>query len=109
MINITVLQDSAGHCRGYSAEGHAGYADSGYDIICAAVSVLAQNTANAIERFTSDTIEGEADEEKGSLRVSFPDGVSGESELLLKAMISGMEDIADRYGSRFIRIRYEEV
>ena len=30
--------------------GHAGYADSGFDIVCAAVSVLAINTVNSLEQ-----------------------------------------------------------
>ena len=35
-------------------QGHAGYAEPGQDIVCAAVSALVINTINAIEAFTED-------------------------------------------------------
>ena len=35
MIAITVYQNSKGHKIGFKSKGHAGFADSGYDIICA--------------------------------------------------------------------------
>ena len=53
MIKITVYsrQDQS---TGFRSEGHAGYAEEGYDIICAAVSVLSVNLVNSIEEFTED-------------------------------------------------------
>ena len=39
---------SDGRCTGFSVSGHAGYADSGADIVCASVSSAVQLTANAI-------------------------------------------------------------
>ena len=46
---ITVeIRKSNGEYVGFSSKGHAGYADEGYDIICAAVSVLTVNTINSI-------------------------------------------------------------
>ncbi len=44
-------------------QGHAGYAARGSDIVCAAVSVLAQNTVNSIEHFTQDSFTADVDEE----------------------------------------------
>ena len=109
MIHITIFKDSAGICRKYRIEGHAGYGEHGRDIICAAVSVLAQNTANSIERFTSDPVEGVSDQERGYLEVAFPKGLHAGSQLLVRSMISGFRDIEKIYGSGFIRIREEEV
>ena len=45
--------------------GHAGYADAGSDIICAAVSVLVFNTLNAIESYTDDTMNVVTNDEAG--------------------------------------------
>ena len=39
---------SGDHCTGFSVSGHAGYAESGADIVCASVSSAVQLTANAI-------------------------------------------------------------
>lgn len=41
--------DRSGGCyTGFSVSGHAGYAESGADIVCASVSSAVQLTANAI-------------------------------------------------------------
>ena len=43
-------------------EGHAGYADEGEDIICAAVSALALNFFNSVVAFSEDFFVGVAGE-----------------------------------------------
>ena len=70
MIQVEIIRDASKAYVGFSIKGHAGYAEHGQDIICAAVSVLAQNTVNSIEQFTDDTFSGEIDEKTGSLAVS---------------------------------------
>lgn len=109
MIQITVFCDSAKGYRGYEVSGHAGYAEEGSDIICAAVSVLTQNTANSIERFTSDSIQGKASEDGGYLKVMFPDGLGRESALLMDSMIFGLQAVRECYGKRYVNIRFKEV
>lgn len=108
MIQVTVFRDSDQSYRGYMVSGHAGYDEAGRDIICACVSVLTQNTANSIERFTDDSIRGEMGEE-GYLKVEFPDGISAESKLLMDSMISGLTDIVEAYGKQYLKIRFKEV
>ena len=51
MIQVEIIRDASKAYVGFSIKGHAGYAEHGQDIICAAVSVLAQNTVNSIEQF----------------------------------------------------------
>ena len=41
---------------GLTVDGHAGYAKTGNDIICAAVSVLTQNLVNSVEALTEDKV-----------------------------------------------------
>jgi uncharacterized protein YsxB (DUF464 family) len=108
MIQVTVFRDSEQSYCGYTVSGHAGFAEAGKDIICACVSILTQNTANSIERFTDDSIRGEMGED-GYLRVEFPDGIGAESKLLMDSMISGLQDIAETYGKRYLKIRFKEV
>ncbi len=109
MINVTIFKDSNTQYRGFSVLGHAGYADSGYDIICASVSVLTINTVNAIEKFTEDDISVNVDEKSGLLSLSFGDTVSSESKLLVDTMVLGLEDIVESYGDTYIKISYKEV
>lgn len=49
MIKIIYMADPEGGKLTMRAEGHAGYAPAGQDIVCAAVSVLAQTLANKVE------------------------------------------------------------
>ena len=109
MINVTIFKDSHKQYRGFSVLGHAGYADNGYDIICASVSVLSINTVNAIEKFTDDDITVNVDENSGLLSMTFGDTVSNESKLLVDTMILGFEDIVESYGDTYIKISYKEV
>ena len=89
MIQVEIIRDASKAYVGFSIKGHAGYAEHGQDIICAAVSVLAQNTVNSIEQFTDDTFSGEIDEKTGSL--------------------TGLTSIAEEYGKKYIKIRFREV
>ena len=41
---------------GLTVDGHAGYAEIGKDIICAAVSVLAQGLVHSLKALTDDEI-----------------------------------------------------
>ncbi len=59
MITVIVYQRSDGEYIGFETSGHAGYADEGYDIICAAVSALTVNAVNSVETFTEDEFGGE--------------------------------------------------
>lgn len=109
MIRAVILKDSEGRYRGFRVDGHAGYADRGEDIICAAVSALTQNAVNSIEAFTEDAFEADVSEEDGSLHVRFEDTVSGDTRLLLDSLVLGLTSIQDSYGGQYIRIRFEEV
>lgn len=89
-----------------SLSGHAGFAEEGSDIVCAAVSVLVLNTINAIEAFTHTAFRCEADEvEGGFLEVSFPN-ISMQADhdacLLLKCMAKGLSDLEEQYGDYLI-------
>ena len=59
MICITVTE-SDGEYISVESNGHAGYAEEGQDIICAAVSALIVNTVNSVETLTEDLIISEA-------------------------------------------------
>ena len=108
MIQITVYKDKDFY-TGFCMRGHAGYAQSGQDIVCSAVSVLALNTANAIEEFTEDGFSVEVNEKDGGmLEFHFSGTPCHDSDLLMKTMVMGLESIADSYGE-FIQIDMEEV
>ena len=85
MINITVKKRKGSYLD-FLSKGHAGYAEEGQDIVCAAVSALIITTVNSLEKFTEEQIEAEADEdmypsilktnpntERGKTAYGFPD------------------------------------
>ena len=101
---ITVeIRKSNGEYVGFSSKGHAGYAEEGYDIICAAVSVLTVNTINSIEKFTDDAFNAEAAD--GMVRWKFTElPLSKEAKLLMDSLVLGLEDIQENYGKKYIKI-----
>ena len=71
MIAITVYQNSKGHKIGFKSKGHAGFADSGYDIICAGVSALVINFINSAEELCHAEYSLDTDEETGMIDSHF--------------------------------------
>ena len=104
MIQVNILRDRNEVVKGIDINGHAGYAEYGQDVICAAVSALVLNMANSVETFTDDHCE-----DGGSFSFSFPDKISSESQLLMKSLILGLENIRDEYGAEYIKFRFREV
>lgn len=109
MIHVDVIMDSHDRILGVDVKGHAGYAESGYDIICSAVSALTLNFANSVDTFTEDGFEGEVDEKTGGFHFRFTGDISEESILLARSLVLGLESIKDSYGKKYINIRFEEV
>ena len=108
MINVTIYTKN-NSIVGFKSEGHAGYEDIGKDIICAAVSVLVINTANSIEKFTSDEFVEECDDENGmvlfKIKTEYP---SKEASLLLRSFQLGIIGIAKEH-SEYVCVSFKEV
>lgn len=108
MIKVTIYQDSEQKISRFLMQDHAGYAESGSDIVCAAASALAQNTVNSIEQFTDDAFTVDVDEVSGGLDVRLKPGYSKETELLLNSLILGLQGIEEEY-MEYIDVIFEEV
>lgn len=107
MITFKVLKKTTGEIVGFDCTGHAGYAESGYDIFCAAVSTLVINTVNSIDEFTDDDFTVDSDEDKGIfLRVDKP---GDKTTLLLNSLVLGVEGIRRDNDGEYIEIVTEEV
>ena len=106
MIKVDIYQDQSDVVYGFRMEGHAGYADAGEDIVCAAVSALVINTINSIEAFTEDTLEYAVHEEKDVVTFSITSRPVGQAaELLLKSLVLGLEGIEREYGKQYIKVK----
>ena len=105
MITVTIYKHSDQY-RGFRCEGHAGYAEEGYDIVCAAVSVLTVNTVNSIETFTEDAFSGEGKD--GFISCKLTGDVSKETTLLMDSMVLGLTSIQENYDN-YMQLRFKEV
>lgn len=74
--------------------GHAGYAPPGNDIVCAAISALAQTFAASVEELTDDKIEYEI--EPGNTVIKLWT-LSEKAKTLLESFFLGAKMIAESY------------
>lgn len=87
--------------------GHAGYAEYGSDIVCAAVSALSISAVNGLEYYLPLKPEVEVDETQGFLSCTLPDlepGTLEQAQWILGTMVLGIEEIRKSYGEQFVRI-----
>lgn len=82
------------HKNGLSIRGHAHYAEIGKDIVCAAVSTLAQTLIYSIEELTADKIEYVST--PGTVEIKHGD-LSKDAQLLVDSFFVGVNMIADNY------------
>ena len=106
MIKITVKKRNHSY-ESFVSSGHAGYAEEGQDIVCAAVSALIINTVNSIEKFTDDSIE--AEEKDGFVSFRFTKPVTEKGALLMDSLVLGLTDIAHSYKNRYLTVKVKEV
>ena len=98
MIKVTIYKTDRHEYVGFDLQGHAGFADEGMDIVCAAVSALVINTMNAIERYTDDEITvvtDDSEDAQSMIEFRFVNHPTHDAELLLKTMILGLEEVED--------------
>ena len=106
MTTITIIKSSDDNFKKIECSGHAGFADRGEDIVCAAISVLTINTLNSIEKFTDDGIVITQDEKKGLITLEFKEIPSKEADILMKSYELGVNSIFEQYGKKFLNIKF---
>ena len=89
------------------SEGHTGFADSGSDILCAALSALLQGAALGVLKVAGVKADYRVNEEKGSLLLALPKNI-GEKEkqecnLILKTLYESVSDLKKGY-SEYIEV-----
>lgn len=109
MIKITIYKNPVGDYMGFQSKGHAGYADHGQDIVCAAVSVLVINLVNSLDSLTKDTFGLTQNEDSGLIKVVFNNTLSKEANLLVESFLLGIRGIVTDYGRDYIQLIFEEV
>ena len=87
--------------NGLTVDGHAGYAKTGNDIICAAVSALAQGLIHSLEALTEDKISYRV--ETGYMELEY-ERLSEQGKLLIDSFFIAISGIQATYGDQYVRI-----
>lgn len=95
MIVVTITQD------GLSVDGHAGYAETGNDIICAAVSALTQGLIHSMEALTDDRISYRIASRHVDIKYK---NLSEQGKLLIDSFFIAVSDIQMTYGDQYVKI-----
>ena len=106
MITIKVRKKN-GSYEEFISKGHAGYAEAGQDIVCAAVSALIINTVNSLEKFTDDKFD--VQEKDGFVSIHFRNDLSERVMLLMDSLLLGLTEIAGSYNNRYLTVKVKEV
>ncbi len=92
-----------------TCSGHADYADSGEDIVCAAISVLVINTINSLETLTETMMQVDTDENSGKIDVRFSEDLKEDGRLLMDSLVLGLQGVAEEYGKSYVELKFKEV
>jgi len=108
MIKITIKKKDS-IIYGFTSSGHAEFAKSGKDIICAGVSAIVINAINSVEKFTNDQFKLDEQQEMGKIIFDFIQSPSENSQLLMESMVLGLQGIQQNYGKKYIILNFREV
>ncbi|MBR2406109.1 MAG: ribosomal-processing cysteine protease Prp [Clostridia bacterium] len=105
MIRATILARNDRLC-GFEIQGHAGYAEQGRDIVCAAVSSAAYLTANTLTEVCG--CRAKVQENEGRLSVVVSSGEEEAAQIPLKGLQLHLEGLCAQY-STYIQLQLTEV
>ena len=86
----------------FKCTGHAGYGYKGNDIVCAAVSMLVINTANAIEKLSDCDFVAQTDNDE--IRYIFNSIPDEKATVLMDALVLGLNEVQKDYGKKYLNL-----
>ncbi len=95
MIRFKVKRSEQGKIVSFEVKGHAGYAENGFDIVCAAVSTACIMTVNGIELHKLADITSK--QEDGFLSCEIPLEREFGADVLLDSLMMTIYEIAKQY------------
>lgn len=95
MISIDIVRNEEGQIKKLHIEGHAGYDEHGYDIVCAAVSVLSCTAGLALQELAEQ--KGQFLNESGFLSIQLEEPFMHDGQIILETMVLGLQEIARQY------------
>lgn len=105
MIEVVFLKEGES-LVGFTVSGHAGYANEGEDIICAAVTSATELTANAITEVLGVSCDIAVKDD--TVRLKLPKVCNDAAELFLRALSLHLENLSHEY-NKYIHFMTLEV
>ncbi len=102
MIRIRVKKSDSGSIIGFFVSGHAGFAQSGTDVVCAGVSALVINCINSVEKFSDTRFDLVQNEQDGMIDFTCKEPLDDKAVLLMKSLFLGVQEIQDTYGNDYV-------
>lgn len=103
MIDVTLLIKKEKRL-GFAIKGHANFDQHGYDIVCAAVSILSYTAVNTLDYYEIDfNFFDDENEMKVSLKNS-----NEKSEIILNDFEIGIKTLLTNY-NEYVNLNYREV
>ncbi|MCC8141596.1 MAG: ribosomal-processing cysteine protease Prp [Lachnospiraceae bacterium] len=107
MVNVTFYLNQKNKLTGFDCAGHADFAES-QDIVCAGISALVINCINSIELLTEDVFFCDRKKNGGNIQFRLAEGFSEKSQLLLRSLALGLQNMERDYEGN-IDLIFEEV
>jgi uncharacterized protein YsxB (DUF464 family) len=97
MVQVTIRRDSRERLSSFFASGHAGWADAGQDVVCAAVSTLLQAAWLGLDEVAGIAVEGAR--EAGRLELSWPEAARSDPGVraIVETVARSIETLAAQY------------
>lgn len=103
MIDVTLLIKNEKRL-GFAIKGHANFDQHGYDIVCAAVSILSYTAVNTLDYYEVDF---DFFDDENEMKVSLKNS-NGKSEIILNDFEIGIKTLLTNY-NEYVNLNYREV
>jgi uncharacterized protein YsxB (DUF464 family) len=105
LVEVRIREDDRKRLSSFFAEGHAGWADDGQDVVCAAVSAILQSAWLGLAEVARVEVTGTRS--KGTLEFTWPDEerARGDVAAIVETAARSLERIALQFPSNVRAIR----
>jgi uncharacterized protein YsxB (DUF464 family) len=111
MVKVEIKRNKAKNITGFKLNGHADFAMSGDDIVCSAVSAIAQTAVQGLKMVADIAIKYEIKD--GYLSCRLPDELTEKQQMMstaiLETMFVGLKNIEQSYKKHIYVRENEEV
>jgi uncharacterized protein YsxB (DUF464 family) len=108
LVEIRIVRDSRDRLSSFFASGHAGWAEHGQDVVCAALSTALQSAWLGLAEVA--TVPVDAERGDGTLRLTWPEASRDDAAVraIVQTAARTVETIARQY-PEIARVIYERV